>query len=205
MSQRDRKIAAIRALEILDSRGNPTVRVYVELECGIIASASVPSGASTGENEAVELCDGDISRYGGKGVREAVAAVNDVIAPSLRGVDAMRQTEIDRPLIELDGNTQQSQARSQRDSRRVDGGSKGGRGCDRIATLCLPWRTRRAAPADADADDERLERRQARRQQRRFPGIHDRADRGFSLLGSPALRRRYVPSTAALVMPVLSA
>lgn len=103
MNQRKRKIAAIRAVEILDSRGSPTVRVYLTLTGGIAVSASVPSGASTGENEAVELRDSDPRRYGGKGVRKAVAAVNDVIAPRLLGIDVMRQVEIDRLLIELDG------------------------------------------------------------------------------------------------------
>src|SRR5271166_3094381 len=97
------KIASVRALEILDSRGNPTLRVQVALGSGVTASASVPSGASTGENEAVELRDGDEKRYGGKGVLKAVAAVNEVIAPRLSGMDPTRQPEIDRVLIELDG------------------------------------------------------------------------------------------------------
>jgi len=103
-----RAIVAVRALEILDSRGNPTVRVQVELESGITASASVPSGASTGENEAVEARDGDARRYGGKGVLKAVAAVNEVIGPRLVGVDPTRQPEIDRLLIELDGTPNKS-------------------------------------------------------------------------------------------------
>src|SRR5690242_16399328 len=98
-----RSIAAVRALEILDSRGNPTVRVQIGLQSGITAAASVPSGASTGENEAVELRDGDAARYGGKGVLKAVAAVNETIAPRLLGLDPTRQAEIDRLLIELDG------------------------------------------------------------------------------------------------------
>ena len=98
-----RKIAAVRALEILDSRGNPTVRVDVRLESGIGGSASVPSGASTGENEAVEMRDGDTRRYGGKGVLKAVASVNEVIAPRLVGLDPVRQAEIDRLLTGLDG------------------------------------------------------------------------------------------------------
>lgn len=80
-----RQISAVHALEILDSRGNPTVRVRVVLDNGITASASVPSGASTGENEALELRDGDKKRYGGKGVRKAVANVNDSIAPKPPG------------------------------------------------------------------------------------------------------------------------
>jgi enolase len=98
-----RKIASVRALEILDSRGNPTVRVHVALDSGVTASASVPSGASTGENEALELRDGDKKRYGGKGVLRAVANVNQTIAPKLLGMDPARQAEIDRLMIALDG------------------------------------------------------------------------------------------------------
>lgn len=97
------KIKRVSALEILDSRGNPTVRVMVELEDGRKVSASVPSGASTGENEAVELRDGDKKRYRGKGVLKAVENVNRLIAPELRGFDPARQAEIDRLMIELDG------------------------------------------------------------------------------------------------------
>ncbi|MBN1904531.1 MAG: phosphopyruvate hydratase, partial [Deltaproteobacteria bacterium] len=97
------KINNVNAMEILDSRGNPTIRVFVSLENNIVASASVPSGASTGENEAVELRDGDKKRYGGKGVLKAVKNVNEIIAPSLTGMDPSRQAEIDRMLIDLDG------------------------------------------------------------------------------------------------------
>ena len=96
-------IKSIQALEILDSRGNPTLRVFVALNNGISVSASVPSGASTGENEAVELRDGDKKRYGGKGVLKAVSNVNQIIAPKLVGMDTSRQLEIDRLMIELDG------------------------------------------------------------------------------------------------------
>jgi len=99
----ERKITSVRALEILDSRGNPTVRVQVTLEDGVRASASVPSGASTGENEALELRDGDKKRYGGKGVLKAVTNVNQAIASKLVGMDPARQAEIDRLMIELDG------------------------------------------------------------------------------------------------------
>jgi len=102
------EIKSIRALEILDSRGNPTVRVFVRLGDGAIASASVPSGASTGENEAVELRDGDPRRYGGKGVLKAVANVEQVIGPKLVGLDPTRQAEIDRLMIELDGTPNKS-------------------------------------------------------------------------------------------------
>ncbi len=96
------KIIKVTAMEILDSRGNPTVRVRVDLDNGIRASASVPSGASTGQNEAVELRDGDQNRYGGKGVLKAVENVNRLIAPLLIGLDPVRQAEIDRLMIELD-------------------------------------------------------------------------------------------------------
>jgi enolase len=97
------KITAIEALEILDSRGNPTVRVMVTLENGIKAKASVPSGASTGEREAIELRDGDPQRYAGKGVLKAVANVREKIAPELIGLDVFRQAEIDRLMIAMDG------------------------------------------------------------------------------------------------------
>lgn len=96
-------IESIDALEILDSRGNPTIRVRVMLNNGVCGAASVPSGASTGENEAVELRDGDKARYGGKGVRKAIANVTEVIAPRVIGMDPTRQAEIDRLMIELDG------------------------------------------------------------------------------------------------------
>jgi enolase len=97
------KIEKISALEILDSRGNPTLSVSVTLANGITASAGVPSGASTGENEAVELRDGDKKRYGGKGVLKAVGNVNKIIAPKLAGMEPSRQAEIDYRMIELDG------------------------------------------------------------------------------------------------------
>jgi enolase 1/2/3 len=102
------KIASVRAMEILDSRGNPTVRVFVELDNGVTASASVPSGASTGENEALELRDGDKRRYGGKGVLKAVKNVNRTIAPKVIGIPAARQAEIDRLMIDLDGTPTKS-------------------------------------------------------------------------------------------------
>ena len=102
------RIESIIGREVIDSRGNPTVEVDVTLECGAFGRTSVPSGASTGENEAVELRDGDKKRYGGKGVLKAVANVNDVIAPELLGWDASQQTDIDARLIELDGTKTKS-------------------------------------------------------------------------------------------------
>jgi enolase len=96
-------IRSIHAREVLDSRGNPTVEVELELENGIMASAIVPSGASTGEREAVELRDTQSKRYGGKGVQAAVANVNTVIGPALSGRDVCDQQALDRKMIELDG------------------------------------------------------------------------------------------------------
>ena len=101
-------IEHVLAREILDSRGNPTVEAEVILADGEIGRASVPSGASTGENEAVELRDGDKQRYGGKGVLNAVQNVNEIIAPALHGFDALDQAEVDRALIELDGTENKS-------------------------------------------------------------------------------------------------
>jgi len=97
------EIVAIRAREVLDSRGNPTVEADVILESGALGRAIVPSGASTGEHEAVELRDGDKSRYLGKGVLKAVENVNSTIAPELEGLDAADQRSIDKALIDLDG------------------------------------------------------------------------------------------------------
>ena len=101
-------IRDIRALEILDSRGNPTVMVEVELSDTTTASAKVPSGASTGSHEAIELRDGDASRYAGKGVRKAVENVTREILPALRGANADDQAAIDRRMIELDGTPNKS-------------------------------------------------------------------------------------------------
>src|SRR5881296_2511843 len=96
-------ISRIHGREILDSRGHPTIEVDVRVESGAFGRAAVPSGASTGEHEALELRDGDKSRFAGKGVRKAVANVNHKIAPVLKGLDARDQTNIDNKLIELDG------------------------------------------------------------------------------------------------------
>src|SRR6266566_9971259 len=97
-------IVKIAGREILDSRGNPTVEAEVYLADGSVGRAAVPSGASTGEHEACELRDGDKKRYSGKGVRQAVANVNGIIADALRGFDARAQEKIDAKLIELDGS-----------------------------------------------------------------------------------------------------
>jgi hypothetical protein len=158
-------VETIHAHEILDSRGNPTVRVHVALDDGTAVSASVPSGASTGENEAVKLRDVDKKRYGGKGVRQlqrADCAETDRDGPEPAGRDRPFD---DRPRC----HTEQGQPRRQRHPRRFDGGRTGGGG-GRSAALRPPRRSGGAAPAGAD--DEHPQRWQARRQQRRFPAVH---------------------------------
>lgn len=102
------RIEQITAREILDSRGNPTVEVDIRLESGIIGRASVPSGASTGEHEALELRDGDKQRYSGKGTLKAVDNVNSIIAPALIGMSSLEQRAIDRKMLELDGTKTKS-------------------------------------------------------------------------------------------------
>src|SRR5574344_2631855 len=101
-------IENIHAREILDSRGNPTVEVEVTLETGDMGRAAVPSGASTGENEALELRDGDKGRYLGKGVLKAVENVNNIIAPALKGDCVFNQRAIDMKMLELDGTPTKS-------------------------------------------------------------------------------------------------
>ena len=101
-------IEAVIASEILDSRGNPTIEVEVRLAGGTTGRAAVPSGASTGENEAVELRDGDRHRYGGKGVLKAIASVEDAIAPAIDGMSALDQAGIDGTMIALDGTPNKS-------------------------------------------------------------------------------------------------
>jgi enolase len=101
-------IASVRAREILDSRGNPTVEVEVELESGAMGRAAVPSGASTGAHEAVELRDQDPRRYGGKGVRKAVANVLEQLAPTVVGLDALDQAAVDARLLAADGTPNKS-------------------------------------------------------------------------------------------------
>ena len=98
----------IHAREIIDSRGNPTIEVEVELDSGVVGSAAVPSGASTGENEALELRDGDPKRFGGKGVLKAVDNVNEKIFPELEGMNVLDQVGIDQTMIELDGTATKS-------------------------------------------------------------------------------------------------
>src|SRR5258707_4009933 len=102
------EIVEIKAREILDSRGNPTVEVDVRLRSGALGRAAVPSGASTGVHEALELRDGDAKRYGGKGVLKAVRNVNETIAKKLKGADAANQSAIDGVMIEMGGTGNKS-------------------------------------------------------------------------------------------------
>ena len=101
-------ISNVIGREIIDSRGNPTVEVDVILENGVFGRAAVPSGASTGENEALELRDGDKERYGGKGVLKAVENVNKIIAPALKGANVFEQRAIDMKMLKLDGTPTKS-------------------------------------------------------------------------------------------------
>ena len=119
-------IVDIHAREILDSRGNPTVEVEVTLESGAIGRAAVPSGASTGAHEAVELRDGDKARYGGKGVRKAVDAVNGEIFDALSGFDAADQVGARRAADRARRHAEQGAARRQRDPRRQPRRRQGG-------------------------------------------------------------------------------
>ena len=168
-------IIDIHAREILDSRGNPTVEVDVVLEDGATGRAAVPSGASTGAHEAVELRDGDKARYLGKGVRKAVAAVNGEIYDALSGMDAEEQGEIDAAMIELDGTRQQGPARRQCHPGGQPGGRQGRCRCARPAAA--PLCRRRFGESAAGADDEHHQRRRPCRQPHRFPGIHGDAGR----------------------------
>ncbi len=115
-------ILAIVGREILDSRGNPTVEADVILGSGASGRAAVPSGASTGEHEALELRDGDKSRYLGKGVLKAVDNINKVIAPELEGMDASEQRELDNAMIALDGTPTKSKLGANAILGRLDGG-----------------------------------------------------------------------------------
>ena len=181
----------VRGREVVDSRGNPTVEVEVFLESGAHGRAAVPSGASTGTREAVELRDGDKGRFGGKGVLNAVAAVNGEIADALRGRDALDQIATDRLLRELDGTDNKGRL----GANAILGVSLA---CAKAAAdaIGLPlWRyvggvgRLRAAPSH----DERHQWRRACRQCDRRPGVHGHARGRRDVLGQPAHGRRDLP------------
>ncbi len=177
-------IIEVHAREILDSRGNPTVETEVVLSSGAQGRAAVPSGASTGEHEAVELRDGDSKRYAGKGVSEAVRNVNEVLGPRLEGRAAEDQIEIDAEMMEADGTPNKSKL-----------------GANAILSVSLA--VARAASQDSGlplyrylggpdgagtpgADDEHSERRRPCVQQRGRAGVHDRSHRDRQLPRWPA-------------------
>ena len=168
-------IVDIVGREILDSRGNPTVECDVLLESGTMGRAAVPSGASTGSREAIELRDGDAARYGGKGVLKAVEHINTEISEAVLGLDSSEQAFLDRTLIDLDGTDNKSRLGAN-------------------ATLAVSMAVARAAAEesglplyryfggsgamhDAGADDERRQRRRPREQQPRPAGVHDHPGR----------------------------
>ena len=186
------EIVDIIAREILDSRGNPTVEVDVMLEDGAIGRAAVPSGASTGAHEAVELRDGDKDRYGGKGVlqgrRRRSTARSSTPCPASTPRTSAASTRL---LIELDGTRQQEPPGRQRHPRRVAWPPPRPRHVRRPAALQV--RRRRLGPRPADADDEHHQRRRPRRQSDRHPGVHDPADRRRELLRGPAHGRGDLP------------
>ena len=144
-------IADIRGRQVLDSRGNPTVEAEVFLDGGASARAIVPSGASTGEHEAVELRDGDKTVYLGKGVLQAVANVNGEIAEAISGMDAADQRTLDAKMIELDGTPNKGALGSERDPGGFDGGGAGVR--KRLRTAALSLLGRGCGQHFAGADD----------------------------------------------------
>ena len=175
------RITNVFAREVLDSRSNPTVEVEIELEDGSFGRAIVPSGASTGEFEAVELRDGDNARYLGKGVTQAVAHVNNELSDLLTGRDANDQRGCDEAMIAADGTP-----------------NKGHFGANAILGCSLAI-ARAAAiskrPHPARSDDEYPERWRACRQQRGFPRVHDQARRCPRFQDSPSLVRTGLPYT----------
>jgi hypothetical protein len=148
-------IVDVIAREILDSRGNPTIEADVLLESGVLGRASVPSGASVGTKEAVELRDGDAQRYSGKGVLKAVENVNTEISETLMGLDAIDQSFIDQALIDLDGTDKQIQTRCQCHSGSVASSCESSGGRIRFAPVSLPgWRRSDVNACAIDESDQ---------------------------------------------------
>ena len=158
------RISKVHGREVLDSRGNPTVEVEIDLSDGTVGRAIVPSGASTGEHEALEMRDGDKARYLGKGVLRAVAAVNDVIAPELVGREPFDQKALDESLLQIDGTPTKSKLGANAILGVSMALAHAAATSLRSAPLRLSGRYSRAR--FADPDDEYHERRQTR------PGQH---------------------------------
>ena len=173
--------------EILDSRGNPTVEVDVVLEDGSMGRAAVPSGASTGTREAVELRDGDKGRFGGKGVLKAVEAVNRDIFDAVSGLEAEDQLKIDETMIALDGTNNKSRL----GANAVLGVSLAVAKAAAEASGLTLYRYVGGAMAQsvADADDEYRQRRRACRQSDRLSGVHDPSCRRAVVCRGGALGR----------------
>ncbi len=152
-------IQSILAREILDSRGNPTVEVDVTLCCGTVGRAAVPSGASTGEHEAIELRDGDKKRFLGKGVQKAVKNVDSIIAPKLIGLDAADQLTVDATMLKLDGTETKSKLGANAILAVSLANAKAARCCAEPAVVQVSRRTERKSFARADG--QRHQRRRA--------------------------------------------
>ena len=166
-------IEYVEAREILDSRGNPTVEVDVYLEDGSLGRAAVPSGASTGEYEAVELRDGDKKRYLGKGVLKAVENVNTAIASEICGLDALEQVDIDRTMIDLDGTENKAKLGANAILGVSMAVARAAADLPRHPPLQVPGRAPHHPPPRPDGQHH--QRRQARGQQDRPPGVHGHA------------------------------
>ena len=162
------EIVSISAREILDSRGNPTVEADVTLSGGAKGRAAVPSGASTGEHEAVELRDGDKAHYMGKGVLKAVENVESILAPELTGLDASNQRLLDQTMIAIDGTENKSKLGA---NAILAVSMAAARASANALKLPLYRYLGGVNAASAHADDEHPERRQPRRLQRGLPGI----------------------------------
>ncbi len=187
------EILDIHARQILDSRGNPTIEVDVELADGSFGRAAVPSGASTGVHEALELRDGDKGLFLGKSVHKAVDNVNDVLADELAGMDALDQAALDRADDRIGRHREQEQAGGQRHPGRFTGHGPCRRGPHRPAAFPLPGRRRRSVAAGPH--DEHHQRRLARRQRRRRAGIHGHAAGLHQLHRRHPLRLRGLPQS----------
>ena len=179
----DLRIASVEGHEVLDSRGSPTVAVEVTLADGTSGEAMVPSGASTGVNEAIELRDGDKKRFGGKGVLKAVAHVNTEIGARLERRRRQRPAW-DRPRADCTGrHAEQEQARRECDSRRL--ARVRPRGGDGTWRPPVPLPGRRGCARAAGADVQHPERRQTRAGFNRYPGVHGRAGRHAHVCARP--------------------
>ena len=188
----DDAIVDVHGRQILDSRGNPTVEVEIRLASGALGRAAVPSGASTGEHEAVEVRDGDPAAYLGKGVLNAVSNVNGEIAQALSGLDAADQPALDRALVDLDGTRGKSEARRERRPRLLARRRESRCGRGRAPALSLArWGRRMHAAGSAD---ERDQRRRPRPEPARPPGVHDRPGGRRDVQRGPAHGHGGLPS-----------